>query len=109
MSTDRSPPPRPWPDSSLVIAYGLGINSTAMLVEFAQRGIRPDRILFADTSGEKPETYAYLDCVYCPQRCDSVRNYAYIRRKSLSGGKSAQDSGHYRLSRLASRPAWWIR
>jgi RHS repeat-associated protein len=26
---------------------------------------------------------------------DSVRNYAHIRRKSLSGGKSAQDSGHY--------------
>jgi hypothetical protein len=27
--------------------------------------------------------------------CDCVRNLAHIRRKSLSGGQSAQDSGHY--------------
>jgi hypothetical protein len=31
-----------------------------MLIEFAHRGIRPDLILFADTGGEKPETYQYL-------------------------------------------------
>jgi hypothetical protein len=31
-----------------------------MLVEFARRSIKPDLILFADTGGEKPETYAYL-------------------------------------------------
>src|SRR5262249_32256434 len=34
-----------------------------MLVEFARRGIRPDLILFADTSGEKPETYRYLEVI----------------------------------------------
>jgi hypothetical protein len=44
----------------LVVAYGLGVDSTAMLIEFARRGIRPDLILFADTGGEKPETYQYL-------------------------------------------------
>src|SRR5205823_7045341 len=47
---------RPWPDCPLVVAYGLGVDSTALLVEFARRGIRPDLILFADTRGEKPET-----------------------------------------------------
>lgn len=51
------------PDWPLVVAYGLGVNSTAMLVEFANRGITPDLILFADTSGEKPETYAYLPVI----------------------------------------------
>jgi len=51
---------RPWPDCPLVVAYGLGVDSTAMLVEFVHRGIRPDLILFADTGGEKPETYQYL-------------------------------------------------
>lgn len=30
---------RPHPDCPLVAAYGLGVDSTAMLVEFAQRGI----------------------------------------------------------------------
>jgi hypothetical protein len=34
-----------------------------MLVEFAHRGICPDLILFADTGGEKPETYAYLPTI----------------------------------------------
>jgi 3'-phosphoadenosine 5'-phosphosulfate sulfotransferase (PAPS reductase)/FAD synthetase len=50
---------RPHPDWPLVVAYGLGVNSTALLVEFVKQGIRPDLILFADTGGEKPETYAY--------------------------------------------------
>jgi 3'-phosphoadenosine 5'-phosphosulfate sulfotransferase (PAPS reductase)/FAD synthetase len=53
----------PKPDNPLVVAYGLGVDSTAMLVEFAHRGIRPDLILFADTGGEKPETYQYLDVI----------------------------------------------
>lgn len=56
-------PPRPRPDCPLVVAYGLGVNSTAMLVEFASRGIRPDMILFADTGGEKPETYRYMSVI----------------------------------------------
>lgn len=54
---------RPYPDCPLVVAYGLGVDSTAMLVEFANRGIRPDLILFADTGGEKPETDGYLDVI----------------------------------------------
>jgi hypothetical protein len=59
MST-TAPAMRPYPDCPLVVAYGLGVDSTAMLIEFAERGIRPDLILFADTGGEKPETYRYL-------------------------------------------------
>src|SRR6186713_2078743 len=55
-----APTLRPYPDDPLVVAYGLGVDSTAMLVEFARRKIRPDLILFADTGGEKPETYRYL-------------------------------------------------
>ena len=56
-------PPRPRPDCPLVVAYGLGVNSTAMLVEFARRDIVPDMILFADTGGEKPETYRYMPVI----------------------------------------------
>ena len=36
-----------------MVAYGLGVDSTAMLIGLAQRGIRPDLILFADVGGEK--------------------------------------------------------
>lgn len=47
----------------LVVAYGAGVDSTAMLVGMHQRGERPDLILFADTGSEKPETYAYLPII----------------------------------------------
>jgi hypothetical protein len=47
----------------LVVAYGLGVDSTAVLVEFIRRGIRPDLILHADVGGEKDETYAYLPII----------------------------------------------
>lgn len=49
--------------SPLVVAYGMGVDSTAMLVGMHQRGIRPDKILFADTGSEKPDTYAYLPII----------------------------------------------
>lgn len=44
----------------LVVAYGGGVNSTALLIGLHARGRVPELILFADTGGEKPETYEYL-------------------------------------------------
>ena len=44
----------------LCVACGVGVDSVAMLVGMWRRGIRPDLITFADTGGEKPETYAYI-------------------------------------------------
>jgi len=43
-----------------IVSYGLGVDSTALLVGLVRRGIRPDAVLFADTGGEKDETYAFL-------------------------------------------------
>lgn len=54
---------RPFPDSPLVVACGLRVNSTAMLVEFTRRHIRPDLILFVDTVGEKPNTYPHFHVI----------------------------------------------
>ena len=47
-------------NSPLVVSYGGGVNSTAMLIGMQQRGIRPDLILFADTGGEFDATYRYV-------------------------------------------------
>ena len=41
----------------LVLSYGGGVNSVALLVGMHERRIRPDVILFADPGAEKPETY----------------------------------------------------
>lgn len=44
----------------ILVSYGGGTNSTAELVEMEIRRMMPDVILFADTGGEKPHTYAYV-------------------------------------------------
>jgi len=49
--------------NSLGLAYGLGVDSTAIIVGFVKRGIRPDFILFADVGAEKESTYAYLPII----------------------------------------------
>jgi hypothetical protein len=51
----------PIPGAPIGVAYGAGVDSTAMLILLAKHGIRPDVIWFANTGGEKPETYEYLD------------------------------------------------
>ena len=44
----------------IVVAFGGGLDSTVALVEMRERDIVPDATLFADTGGEKPETYAHV-------------------------------------------------
>lgn len=44
----------------LIVSYGGGTNSAAMLVGMRERGERPDAIVFADTGGEKPRTLGHL-------------------------------------------------
>ncbi len=47
-------------DLPTVVSFGGGVNSTAMLIAMHKSGKHPDAILFADTGGEKPETYAHV-------------------------------------------------
>lgn len=44
----------------LIVNFGGGVDSTAMLVGLKDRGITPELIIFADTGGEKPETYEWV-------------------------------------------------
>jgi hypothetical protein len=43
----------------LVVSFGGGTNSTAMLIEMVKREIKPDLILFSDVGAELPETYCH--------------------------------------------------
>jgi hypothetical protein len=47
----------------LVMAYGMGVDSTAAISGLVERGVRPDLILFANVGGEKQQTYAYLPII----------------------------------------------
>ena len=46
---------------AIVVCFGSGVDSTAMIVALRAAGIRPDVITFADTGGEKPETIAHIE------------------------------------------------
>jgi len=48
-------------DRPLIVSWGAGLNSTALIIGLLERDIRPDAILFANTHGEKPATYRFLE------------------------------------------------
>ena len=45
----------------IIVSFGGGVNSAALLVGMQERGMTCDAILFADTGGEKPHTYKFVD------------------------------------------------
>src|SRR5262245_15336971 len=49
-----------------VVCYGGGVASPAVLINRWRQTLRPDVILFANTGGEKPETYDYIHDVMQP-------------------------------------------
>ena len=57
-------------DKTMIISFGGGTNSTAMIVGLHERGERPDAIWFADTGGEKPHTYNHI--AVASAWCESV-------------------------------------
>ena len=86
----------------LVVAYGLGVDSTAMLVGMHQRGIRPDLILFADTGDEKQVTYDYLPVINAWLAKVGFPLVTVVKNaRPKSGDKSLSDS----CLRLGTLPA----
>jgi 3'-phosphoadenosine 5'-phosphosulfate sulfotransferase (PAPS reductase)/FAD synthetase len=88
--------------SPLVVAYGAGVDSTAMLIGMAQRKERPDLILFADTGDEKPGTYAYLPVINAWLKSVGFPPVTEVKNpRPVSGDKSLSDS----CLRLGTLPA----
>lgn len=64
----------------VVVAYGLGVDSTAMLVGMINRGEIPDLILFADVGNEWPESYEYLPVINAWLREHGAPEVQVVRR-----------------------------
>ena len=45
----------------IIVSFGGGTNSTAILVNMVKYDLKPDEILFADTGGEHPHTYQFIN------------------------------------------------
>ena len=58
-------------DRPIILSFGGGTNSTAMLLEWVKRGEHLDGVVFADTGSEMPYTYEYLEKYikpYCKEK-----------------------------------------
>jgi len=83
MSTDPSEP--------LVLSYGMGVDSTAVLVGWWQRGIRPHWIGHAQVGNEWPETYAYrpiIDRWLADVGFPTITDVRYIVKRPKHGNYS---------------------
>lgn len=49
-----------FPGQIVTVAFGGGTDSTAVLIGLRDRGIKVDRVLFADTGGEQKHTYDHV-------------------------------------------------
>ena len=56
---------------SRFLSYGAGMQTFALLVMAEQSDIQIDEVVFADTGGEHPETYAHIEKVAKPI-CDRM-------------------------------------
>jgi hypothetical protein len=86
-----------------VVSFGGGANSTAVLLLLQREGLRPDLITFADTGGEKPETYAYLDRMnaWCEQA--GFPTITPVRLSKPVAGDLTLEAERLRLEQLPSK------
>lgn len=78
---------RPAKERPLFVSFGGGVNSTALIVELVRRRIYIDGIFFADTGGERPETYRTVDAV-----SDWLQKQGRPMIHSVSHGESLEAS-----------------
>lgn len=61
-----------------VLSFGAGVQTTALAILAAKGHVEPyNALVFADTGGEHPETYRYLEQVFVPWANGSLRTVRY--------------------------------
>ena len=86
----------------VVVAYGAGVDSTAMLIGLRDRRIDISLIMFADTGSEKPETTAYLPIIDEWLRQQGMPPIHRVKRRSPRAGDTSLHAECLRKSVLPS-------
>lgn len=87
----------------VVVGYGLGVDSTAMLIGWRRRGLPvPSLILTADTGDEKEETWRFLPGMQDWLRRQNYPQVTVIKRKSPIAGDTSLSGECLRKSVLPS-------
>lgn len=88
----------------LIVGYGAGVNSLAVLIGLRDRDLRPDLISFADTRGEKPGTYAYFGLYLVPWlRKNGFPEHTTVVKESPEVGDLSLEAECLRRQTLPSR------
>lgn len=88
----------------LVVSYGGGTNSTAILLGLHEKGLQvPDLIMFADTGDEKPETYEHLQVMQDWCAAHGFPPITLVRNALPQGLKDGSLSGE--CMRLGTMPS----
>lgn len=72
-------------ESPVVVSWGAGIDSTAMLLNLKRLGEKPDLVVFADTGAEKAATMAYLPVMEEWLEMVEFPALTVVRRKGCDG------------------------
>lgn len=62
-----------------VLSFGGGVQTTALAILVAQGEVEVDEVVFADTGGEKPETYWYMESYTLPLLTEVGIPFATVR------------------------------
>ncbi len=67
-----------------ILSFGGGIQTTALAVMLEDGTIEADEVVFADTGGEKPETYWYMEAYTIPLVEQAGIPFSIIRHKTTT-------------------------
>ena len=87
----------------LVVSYGMGTNSTALLIGLREREIVPDLIMAADTGDEKPATYEHLEAMQAWCKASGFPSITVVRNELPQGIKDGSLYGE--CLRLGTMPS----
>ena len=73
----------------IVVAYGAGVDSTAMLIGLRDRKIPISLALMGDTGSEKLETYAYLPIIQAWLAVNAMPPVTVLKRRSPRAGDTS--------------------
>ncbi len=76
----------------VVVAYGAGVDSTALLIGLRDRGLGIPLIMFADTGSEKPGTLAYLPIMDSWLQRQGMPLIHRVKRRSPRAGDLRQEN-----------------
>ncbi len=74
-----------------ILSFGAGVQTTALAILVAQGKVGVDVVVFADTKGEKPETYWYMNAYTIPLFESVGVAFEWLENQSKYDGKSLYD------------------